>query len=154
MAGGSDCDWDLRHSLAFAPILYRECLINRVSIRRVAARFHLDPEEATGVWRLLRAVGHVPSPERLALIAMRDPGLECSDVDEMFGKPSGWAESLAGIADQLRQDEPIPEECEWLCEDLTPDMPCPDEIDRITIEIRTEWPRTHFRNGVRPGVVA
>ena len=131
-------DWDggivLRHSLAFASTLHRRCVINYEPVVGVAKELGLDPEQARGAVRLLRAVG-IPSKRRLALIAMRDPGLDDSDIAEMFVESEGWSFDVR-YDPKLRENEPIPVHLEYLDDGLQPDDPSPQELARRTAEVR------------------
>lgn len=107
----------LRHSLAFVHTLHRRCVINKESVLRVAIQLSLDHEQAKGVVRLLKAISYIPSFERLALIAQRDPGLDDNDIGEMFGKTPEWSASVRERAADLRLHEHIPMKSEILTEE-------------------------------------
>lgn len=126
--GGDDCGIVLRHSLAFADELRRRVLVNGESAKGVAADLGLDPEQAQGAARLLRSLPYSPSPERLALVVMRDPGLDNADIAEIFGRSKRWAVWVRGNADELRAVEPIPMSLEYLDDGLQASDPTPAEI--------------------------
>jgi len=107
----------LRHALAFAATLHRRCKINKENPVRVASQLGLDSEQTQGVVRLLRGISFLPRPERLAVIAMRDPGYTDQDIAEMFGRCDDWASLVRDNADAIRASEPIPLELEILTED-------------------------------------
>jgi hypothetical protein len=131
-------DWDggivLRHSLAFAPTLHRRCVVNGETIRSVAIELGLDHEQAKGAVRLLKSVG-IPSKRRLALVAMRDPGLDDADIAEMFGESEGWSFDVR-FDEELKDEQPIPEHLEYLDDGLQPGDPSPEELARRTAEVR------------------
>lgn len=136
-----DCGIVLRHSLAHANDLWRMCVVNRMTIARAAKSMDLPTPQCEGVVRLLKQFGGVPSIERLASIAMRDWGLDDSDIAEIFGRSQRWARDVRARIRELREFEPIPERYEFLDEGLQPEDPCPEEIYRRAAEIRAA--RTH-----------
>jgi len=125
---GNGCGIRLRHSLAFGPVLWRRCRINQESADRVARDLGLDVGQVRGSVRLLKTTDILPSPERLALVVMRDPGLDDSDIAEMFGRSKRWALLVRAQADEIRQEEPLPEKVEWIDDGMQPDYPTPGEI--------------------------
>lgn len=137
-----DSLWDsgivLRHSLAEANELWRMCVTNKLTVKAAAKSLGLDLAQAQGTVRLLRKYGGVPSPERLALVAMRDPGLNDFDIAEMFRRTPRWASMVRVHAQELREAEPIPEFFEYLDEGLRPGDPTPEEIYRRAAELRTQ----------------
>ena len=106
----------VRHSLAFVHTLHRRCVINRESHNRVASQLSLDRMQVAGVVRLLKSISYIPSFERLAVIAQRDPGLDDDDIGEIFGTTPEWSASVRERADELRLREPIPMQFEVLTE--------------------------------------
>lgn len=136
MATGGDCGVVLRHSLAYAPLLWRMCIVNRVTARNAAKHLNMESEQVLGAVRLLRAVGKVPSPERLALVVSRDWGLEDEDIAEIFGRSVRWAKVVREQADQIKAEEPIPEELEFLDCGLQPDDVSPTELYERAAELR------------------
>jgi hypothetical protein len=125
----------LRHSLAHAADLHRRCVVNGETIKPVAKSLGLDPEQAVGAVRLLKA--HWPvSPERLALIAMRDWGLEDADIGEMWGRSERWAQLVRENADEIRDAEPVPWQLEYLDAGLQPGDPDPSELWARAKEVR------------------
>jgi hypothetical protein len=133
--GFADCSVGLRHALGFADELRRRCLVNRETAKSVAKSLGLDQEQTHGVVRLLRNVGQV-SPERLAVVAMRDWGLTDEDIAEIFGRSERWARVVRSQQDEIRADEPIPEHLEFLDAGLQQGDPCPEEIRRRAAELR------------------
>lgn len=138
MDSGNDCGIVLRHALAHAEELYRSVIVNRETMGGVSKRLDLDFRQVKGVIRLLRNVRGVPSPERLALVAMRDWGLEDADIAEMWSRPVAWATQVRANAKRLRADEPIAERLEYVDEGLMPGDPCPEELYRRAAEIRAQ----------------
>lgn len=125
----------LRHALAYADEIRRRCVKGGEAIKHVAASLDLDVEQAEGVARILRAVPTL-SPERAALVAMRDPGLNDSDIAEMFGRSVRWARIVREQADEIRSEEPIPEHLEYLDAGLQRGDPTPAEIQAMALALR------------------
>lgn len=147
--GGQECGVGLRHAAAFASELKRRVLTNNEPINKVAKSLGLDYQQVRGVVKLLRKVWHV-SPERLALVVMKDPGLDDEDVAEMFGRPKRWAQMVRINAEELRAAEPIDPALEWLDDGLQPDTPMPEEIHRRAMEVRAMFPLGYRDNKNRP----
>lgn len=141
----------LRHVLAYAEELRRRVIVNREATLRVSKRLGFDPALVAGAVRLLR-LGHF-SLERLALVAMNDPGLDDADIAEMFGETPAWAADVRGRATELRAAEPIPEAVEWFDPCLRPWDPSPEEILRLAQEVRGPiWAPVRcdeYRSGIR-----
>ena len=135
VAGGDGCGIRLRHALAFAADLNREVVDQGRTIKAVARGLGLEEEQCKGVVRILRRHG-MRSPERLALVAMRDWGLEDSDIAEMFGRSERWASIVRSQADEIRAEEPIDSHLEYVDCGLRPEDPSPDEILRRAAELR------------------
>ena len=125
---GEGCGIRLRHSLAFGPVLWRRCRINQESADRVARDLNLDVSQVRGSVRLLKTTDILPSPERLALVAMRDPGLDDADIAEMFNRSLRWASVVRDQADEIRLEEKLPEHAVWIDDGLQPEYPTPGEI--------------------------
>lgn len=125
----------LRHALAFAGEIHRRCVINREPKKYVAQSLGLDKEQTEGVARLVKELPHL-SPERLALVAMLDPGLDDADIAEMFGRSERWARVVREQAEEIKAEEPIPAHLEYLDAGLLPGDPMPDEIAAMASEIR------------------
>lgn len=117
----------LRHALGYADEIARRCAGKKESAKDVARSLGLDAEQTQGVARLMRARPHL-SPERLALVAMRDWGLDDADIAEIFGRSDRWAAVVRAQADEIRAEEPIPEHLEYLDSGLQPGDPSPVEI--------------------------
>jgi len=128
VAGFDNSDIVLRHSLAFAAEIHRRVVINRETSFQVAQDLGLRTKQVQGAARLLRDVQSIPSPERLALVVMHDPGLDDNDIAEIFGRTRRWVQLVKDHKDELLQTELIAPELEWLEEGLQPDMPSPAEI--------------------------
>jgi hypothetical protein len=125
----------LRHALAFAKEIHAECVIQHRTVRRLAKRLRLDPEQCVGVLRIVRK--HWPvSPERLAVIAMKDWGLDDNDIGEMFSRSPRWAAVVRSQADEIRAEEFIEPRLEYLDAGLQPGDPSPDEIRQRAAELR------------------
>lgn len=125
----------MRHALAFAADLQREVVDKRRTIKAVAKSLGLAERQCRGVVRILRRHG-MRSPERLALVAMRDWGLDDADIAEMFGRSERWATIVRSQADEIRAEEPIDLELEYVDCGLRPEDPSPEEILRRAAELR------------------
>jgi len=125
---GVDAEIRLQHSLAFADELHRRVVINQESATVVAMSLGLDIQQTKGACRLLRSLPVKPSPERLALVVMRDYGMDNRDIAEIFGRSPCWARLVRERAVELREAEPIREELEYLGDGLQQGDPTPIEI--------------------------
>jgi hypothetical protein len=125
---GDDGEIRLQHSLAFADDLHRRVIINRESATVVAMSLGLDIQQTKGAVRLLRSLPAKPSPERLALVVMRDYGLDNRDIAEIFGRSPRWAYLVREREAELREAEPIRWDLEYLDDGLQPGDPSPMEI--------------------------
>ena len=144
MGFGSECGIVLRHALAHADLLWFRCILGKEPVIAVSRPLGLDPGQAEGVVRLLRSVPKVPSPERLALVAMKDWGLDDEDIGEMWGRSTRWAAAVRAQAEALREEEQIWPHLEYLDEGLQPTDPCPEELWRRAAELRSQ--RTSSRS--------
>lgn len=133
--GGDGSGIRLRHACALAGELQRRVITNRETIKAVARSLGVSQEQCVGVVRILRRHG-MRSPERLALVAMRDWGLDDADIAEMFGRSARWAALIRERADEIRSAEPIDPELEYLDCGLCPGDPSPEEILRLAAELR------------------
>lgn len=105
--GSQDCGVRLRHALAFARDVWRRAILNKESCLRIANSLELDEEQVKAAAALLRRANRIPSRERLALVAMRDPGLNDEDIAEMFEMPEEWASKVRKNSDRIMAAEPI-----------------------------------------------
>jgi len=110
-----------RSVFAHAATLHRRCVINNEPTTTVAPKMRLELEEVQGMVRLLKAAKRIPTPERLAVVAQLDPGLDDSDVADIFGQTPEWSAWVRQNADAIRASHPLPPAVEWLTEDLQPD---------------------------------
>lgn len=140
MAFGNGSCVRLRHALAFAGQLRHRCVVNGEPTKRVALDLGLDPSQTKGAVRLLRKLRSPPSPERLALVVMLDPGMDDADVAEIFGRSVRWAQLVREQAQEIREAEPISEYLEYLDEGLRPMDPTPSEILARAKELREQRP--------------
>ena len=136
MVSFDGCGIELRHSLAYAQTLWDRCVIRRQPALKLARELGLNTEQVQGAVRLLREVNRVPSPERLALVVMRDWGLDDADIGEIFGRSTRWATVVRAMADEIRAEEPIPEDCEYLECGLQADDVPPEELYKRVAELR------------------
>lgn len=109
--------------------------MNRETPSRVAEQIGLEISQVVGVVRILRSCESIPSDERLAVVAMLDPGLEDEDIAEIFGRSPRWASVVRSQADEIRQEEYIPSQLEWLDDGLQPDYPSPAEIASAVLDL-------------------
>jgi len=136
LISGGDCGLGSTHPLAFAGQLWHRVIINHESVSRVAEQLGLCPEVCRGVVRMLRAVGRVPSRERLAVICQLDPGYDDADVGEVFGESAEWSASVRRHTALIREAEPIAAHLEWYDDGLKPFDPTPAEILQRALEAR------------------
>lgn len=136
MVGFGGCGMRLRHALAHAADLRRICLINDLPADHAARTLNLRVGQTRGAVRLLRALPYLPSPERLALVVMRDWGMEDEDIAEMFDRSVSWAACVRASADRLRREQYIPEDMEYLDSGLQPGDPSPQELYARVAELR------------------
>lgn len=141
MASGSDCGFRLRHALGCAEDVWRMCVINHLPAVLAARTLGLHAEQVQGSVRLLKSLPSRPSDERLALVVLKDPGLDDDDVAEIFDRSTRWVAAVRNHADELRTLEPIQPSLEWLESGLQEDDPSPDEILARSMAIRLshEW---------------
>jgi hypothetical protein len=97
----------------------------------------LELEEVQGMVRLLKAARRMPTPERLAVVAQLDPGLDDSDVADIFGQTPEWSAWVRQNADAIRASHPLPPAVEWLTEDLQPDSVTVSQIAAGCRELRS-----------------
>lgn len=149
---GDGCGIRLRHALAFAADIYRSVFTNRQTIAATARRLGLDVMQTEGVFRILRFYEGVPSPERLALVAMRDWGYDDADIAEIFGRSERWAALVRSRADEIRSEEFFPESLEYLDVGLCPGDPSPEELASRVAELRGRGVITGRSPTRRPGI--
>jgi hypothetical protein len=136
MVGFGDYGVELRHALAHAPELTRRCLVNNQPASAAARIMGLQVEQTQGAVRLLRRLDYLPSPERLALVVMRDWGLEDEDIAEMFSRSKRWARAVRDNAEEIKANEPIPRHLEFLDCGLQPDDVSPEDLYKRAAELR------------------
>jgi len=144
MDSSTDCGFVLRHALAYAHDILRMVVVNKVTAIVCARKLGLDPDQVLGVAHLLSKLGLVPSRERLALVAMRDPGLDDSDIAEIFSEDESWAAAVRADAARIKAEEPI----DWRLETLRgyyylEDLP-PDELYREAEAVRSKRVQPRF----------
>jgi hypothetical protein len=137
LVSGSDCGLGSVHPLAFAGQLWHRVIINHEQVARVAKQLGLCPEVCRGVLRMMKAVGRVPSRERLAVICQLDPGYNDADVGEVFGESAEWSASVRRHAALIREAEPMEASLEWYDDGLKPFDPTPEEILQRALEARS-----------------
>lgn len=128
----------LRHALAFAGDIYRRCVRNKEPAWKVAKSLQLDDEQVQAAASLLRKCNRVPSDERLALVVMKDRGLDDDDVAEMFSRSRRWAEVVRQQADAIKAEEQIDDTFyPWVFDDDPP----PEEILEMAKQFRVHGGR-------------
>lgn len=133
-----DSSGPLRHALGFADEVFRRCVMNKEPSWKVARSLQLDDEQVQAAASLLRKCSRVPSAERLALVVMKDPGLENADVAEMFSRSVRWAEVVRSQADEIKADEPLDDTFyPWVFDGDPP----PEEILAMAKQIRVHGGR-------------
>jgi hypothetical protein len=124
--------------------------------KRAAQYLGLDKEQVEGAVRLLRHCESLPSPERLALVVQRDPGLDDNDIAEMFGRSAKWSRMVRLHAKELMESEPIPERLEYLDDGLQPGYPTPEQVWAEAARIRTskEYRTDAYPRSPEPAVLS
>lgn len=141
----------LVHALGCAGELRRRVIVNRESTRKVAESLGVEWGQANGVVKILRYRFNI-SPERLAVIAMKDPGYEDADIAEIFGRSKRWAAVVRAQAEEIRADEYIPFSLEWPDPDLQPEDPTPEQIAERAAELRAQTTRVTGRGAATSGI--
>ena len=118
----------LRHALAFAGVIQRRCWVNREATADVAEDLDVSLEQVRGVAQMVHHLRGTPSQQRLIAAAMRDWGLDDSDLAEMFGVTVEAVACVRRNAAAIRLKEPIPAEIEIRCAGLLPDDVSPSEL--------------------------
>jgi len=152
LVSGNDCGLGSTHPLAFAGQLWHRVVINQEQLARVAKQLGLCPEVCRGLVRMMKAVGRVPSRERLAVICQLDPGYDDSDVGEVFGESAEWSASVRRHTALIREAEPMEASLEWYDDGLKPFDPTPDEIRKRALEVRLV--KGMDRRDAQPGIRA
>lgn len=152
MAGGHGCGGRLRHSLAFAKEIRARCVICREPASRVAEDLRLDASQVEWVAKIVRV--RMYSPERLALIALNDPGLSESDVAEIFGRSAKWVSIVRKQAGSIRKAESIPRSFELMDDVMQPGDPTPEEIAEKTAELHRSGAFRGRRESTSPVLLA
>lgn len=140
----------LRHALAFAPELTRECAVNSLPAIRFAKKYGLDEEQTYRAAVLIKWAHRkrvTLAKERLALVVMLDPGLDDSDIAEMFAMTPQWAAYVRAHAAEIKDEQPIPPDLEDM--DRVADdrfAVTPEELERRIAESRqTLTPKQQWR---------
>lgn len=126
----------MRHALAFAGQLQHRVMINGESAKRVASDLGLEISQTQGAVRLLKSLRYKPSVERLAVVVMRDPGLDDGDIAEIFGRTEEWASLVRENSAEFIEAEPMELALEFLDDGLQPGDPTPSEIMERATAIR------------------
>lgn len=141
------------HCLAFVEELHRRVLINREPLGVVRGQLGVDDCAAEGILKILRHCAGVPSQERIACIAMQDPGLDDNDVADICEMSVEWARNCRAIRDRIEASEVIPENLCWFAGHITRKDPTPEEIRVRSAEQRAKGHGTATRpRDLSPGV--
>jgi hypothetical protein len=127
--------------LVFAGQVWHRVIINKEPPMRVSRDLGLSKPQITGIVRVLRHFGHVPSRERMAVMAMRIPDVTNEDVAEWFGKDLKWAAWVRDKQDYFRLKEPMPSAYEIVEDGYEDGDPTPAEIDVLKQSIRAATER-------------
>jgi len=111
-------------------------IVNNEPAKVVARKMGFPQSQVTGAGRLLQSLRSRPSPERMALVVMRDPGLDDEDIAEIFSRPVEWSADVRANAESIREAEQISKYLEYLDDGLRPGDPSPEEILRLAMEER------------------
>lgn len=118
----------MRHCLARAADIRRDCVVNGITAATWAARHDFDVEQVRAARAVVVAAGRAPSPEACAALAMLDYGLDDSDIAEMFGRSERWATTVRGQRLEILEEEGIkPSFEQWMMDG----DPTPEEINRM-----------------------
>lgn len=142
-----------RHALGFAEEIKRRCNVNGEQCAKVARDLGFEKCSVMGVYRIFRHRDKV-SPERLACIAMLDWGLDDEDIGEIFGRPKRWAAVVRSQMDEIRAEEPLPKDLEYLDGGLGPEDPSPAEIAARCKEVLSLRRVPPGSDAYRPGIRA
>jgi len=108
----------LRHAFAHGPEIWRLCIVEGDSAKRVALKLGLDEDQVLAAAATLRPLRKCPSPERMAVIVMNDPGYDDEDIAVMFGRSERWAQIVRSLSQEIRDHEVIKESVyPWLYDD-------------------------------------
>ena len=124
------------------------------SYRQIARKLRLDSHQVRGAIYLLQRCRPIPPPERLALVAMLDAGLDDEDIAEMFGWTKEWSASVRANANQIREVWPIRQYLEEMRGWHEPSDPTPEEIRQECQRFLRERPREKVGDAVRAMEVA
>jgi hypothetical protein len=133
------------HCLAFFAELHHRVIVNREPIGIVRYKLQLDEVACEGMLRILRYCGGVPSKERIACIAMQDPGFDDTDIADICDKSVDWARECRAHREAIEQREVIPEELCWFPGHITKRDPTPEDIRVRCAEQRA---KAHHVNSV------
>lgn len=119
------------------------------SVYLIGRKLGIDPRQVRGAIYLLKRCQPTPSPERLALVAMSDQGLDDHDIAEMWQQTVGWAAAVRKYAKQIREAEPIKKYLEEMGGWHDPTDPSPEAIRAECQRFLRERPRDKVGPGVR-----
>lgn len=124
------------YALAAAPELWRRAILNKERLASVASKMHLSYASAVGVCLLMKKFGGPPSPERLALVAMRIPDADNEFIAEVFGRTVHWAAHVRHTGSVWKNREPIPRHLEFIDSGYCDGDPTPEEILAMAKQLR------------------
>ena len=131
------------HCLAFFAELHRRVIVNREPIGIVRYKLRMDEGACDGMLKILRHCGGVPSKERIACIAMQDPGFDDQDIADICDESVDWARQCRAQREAIEQREVIPEDLCWFSGHITKRDPTPEEIRVRCAEQRARAPHTN-----------
>lgn len=140
----------LRHALAYASDIRRDCIVNGVSCTQFAARRQLDADQVVAAKWWLEQCSAVPPPEVCAGVASLDPGLSDADIAEMFGRSERWAKMARERREEFCAESSAPLAFDpWVKEG----DPTPEQIWRVGMrpKKRASLPRTFGSKARSPG---
>lgn len=118
----------LDHCLGFVRELHRRCVVNGEGVWHVAEQCEQSTAAFNNIVFMLRTIGRLPSDERLACIAMQDPGLDDEDIGDIFGRTTRWARAVRAARDDIEVADFIPAQLTWFAGHITRCDPTPEEI--------------------------
>jgi hypothetical protein len=121
----------LDHCLGYVRELHRRCVVDGEPCAAVAAQCGQNEIAVKNIVHMLREHGRLPSDERLACIAMQDPGLDDDDIADIFGRTKRWARTVRSLQEDIEASEQMPEELTWFKGHITKEDPTPREIEEM-----------------------
>lgn len=118
----------LRHALAYAADIRRDCVVNGGSCAKFASLRGLDEDQVVAAKWWLEECRDCPPPEVCAGVASLDPGLDDADIAEMFGRSEKWAKMARERREEFCAEANVPLAFEpW----VKAGDPAPEQIWRV-----------------------